>query len=190
MVNVMGQISCLRMTVFTLVILMCVSPSWTKEPHCFLRSFHALSNDQGPTFSNYGNSYADGFNPETIITFTVTVEDSNGVETVIASYRNQTEDQWSNITMQDLDANSTGSRYEAYLHVKVSDPGVYVWDIQFVANDTLGYSSVSEVIQHSYRWNWPDPVPSSVIILAIGGVGALLLVIGVVMKRGVVRPKS
>ena len=190
MVNVMARISLLKMTVLTWVILMCVSPTWTKAPQCFLRSYNVLLNGPGPTFSNYGDSYADGFDPETIITFTVTVEDPDGVETVIASYRNRTEDQWSNITMQDLDGNSTRSRYEAYLHVEVPEPGVYVWDIQYVANDTLGYSSVSDIIQHSYGWNWPDPDPTPVIVLAIGGVGTLVVVIGVVMKRGMLRPKS
>jgi len=190
MVDVMARISLLRMTVLTWVILMCVSPTWTKEPQCSLRSCYALSNGQGPIFSSYGDSYADGFSPETYIPFTVTVEDPDGVETVIASYRNRTEDQWSNITMQDMDENSTRSRYAAYLHVEVPEPGVYVWDIQYMANDTLGYSSVSDVIQHSYAWNWPDPDPTPVIILAIGGVGTLMVVIVVAMKRGVLRPKS
>ncbi len=147
----MARISLLRMTVLTWVILMCVSPMWTKEPQYFLRSCHALSNGQGPIFLSYVDSYADGFSPETIITFTV--EDPDGVETVIASYRNRTEDQWSNITMQDMDENSTRSRYAAYLHIEVPEPGVYIWDIRYVANDTLGYSSVSDVIQHSYAWN-------------------------------------
>ncbi len=190
MVNVMARTSLLRMTILTWVILMCVSPTWTKEPQFVLRSFYALSNGQGPTFSNYGDSYAGGFSPETIITFTVTVEDPDGLETVIASYRNWTEGLWSNITMQDVDENSTRSRYRAYLQVEVPEPGVYVWDIRYAANDTLGHSSVSDVVQHSYGWNWPDPDPTPVIILAIGGVGALIVVIGVVMKRGVLRPKS
>jgi hypothetical protein len=92
--------------------------------------------------------------------------------------------------MQDMDENSTRSRYWAYLHVEVPEPGAYVWDIRYVANDTLGYSSVSDVIQHSYAWNWPDPDPTPVIVLAIGGVGTLMVVIVVVMKRGVLRPKS
>ena len=189
-VDVMARISLLRMTVLTWVILMCVSPTWTKEPQCFLRYCHALSNGQGPIFSNYGDSYADGFSPETYIPFTVTVEDPDGVETVIASYRNRTEDQWSNVTMQAIDENSTRSRYWVYLHVRVPEPGAYVWDIRYVANDTLGHSSVSDVIQHSYGWNWPDPDPTPVIALAIGGVVTLMVVIGVVMKRGVLQPKS
>jgi hypothetical protein len=190
MANVIADISLFRMTVLMWVILMCVSPTWTKDPQCFLRSCSVLSNGQGPIFSDYGDSYADGFSPETIITFTVTVEDSNGVESVIASYRNQTESQWSNITMQNVDENNTKSRYEAYLHVNVHEPGVYVWDIRYVANNTLGYSSVSDTIQHSYGWNWPDPDPTPVIVLAISGVGALIVVFGIVMKRGMLRPKN
>ncbi len=186
--DVMARISLLRMTVLTWVILMCVSPTWTKESQCSLRSCYALNNGQGPIFLSYGDSYADGFSPETYIPFTVTVEDPDGVETVIASYRNRTEDQWSNVTMQAIDENSTRSRYWVYLHVRVPEPGAYVWDIQYVANDTLGYSSVSDVIQHSYAWNWPDPTP--VIVLAIGVVGTLMVVLVVVMKRGVLRPKS
>ncbi len=177
----MASISLLRMTALTWVILVCVSPTWTKE---------SLSNRQGPIFSDYGDSYADGFGPETIIAFLVTVEDPDGIETVIASYRNQTEGQWSNITMQDIDENSTRSRYRAYLHVEVPEPGVYVWDIRYVANDTLGHSSVSDIVQHSYGWNWPDPDPTPIIVLAIGGAGTLILAVGVALRRGVLQSKD
>ncbi|MFQ5831303.1 MAG: hypothetical protein ACE5H4_01195 [Candidatus Thorarchaeota archaeon] len=190
MVGVMAGISLLRMTVLTWVILMCVSPTWTKEPQCFLRSCHALSNGQGPTFSDYRDSYADGFDPETIITFLVTVEDPDGLETVIASYRNRTEGLWSNITMQDVDENSTRSRYRAYLHVEVPEPGVYVWDIRYVANDTLGHSGVSDVVQHYYTWDWPAPDPTPVLVLVVIGVGTLIMAVGVTLRRGMLRPKT
>jgi hypothetical protein len=189
MVNVMANISLLRMTVLTWTILMCISPTWNKGPQCLLISRNALSNSQGPIFSGYSDSYADGFSSETIITFAVTVEDPNGIESVIASYRNQTESQWSNITMQNMDENYTKSRYEAFLHVNVSEPGVYVWDIQYGANDTLGLSSVSDVIQYSYRWNPIDLDPTPTLVLVISVVGALV-VFGVFMKRGKLRPKS
>jgi len=111
----------------------------------------ALSSDNGPTFSVYGDFYGDFVGSSGAVVLGVTVMDEDGVDTVIGSISNVTEAVWHNVTL--VESSTVPDDYYGSYHVDLPGAGhTYVSHVKYYANDTLGNWNTSNVT-HQYLTN-------------------------------------
>lgn len=170
------------MTIF--ISLMMVSPT-------------ILSDSSGPVFRGVGNMYADlvPTNQPVNCSFapSVVVQDNDGVDSVIACYKNQSTTTWLNSTMVwvrhiDEGEDAGFEQYAANLANFTMDRNhwLVIWNIRYYANDTFDNWVESATMNYSFRYFYEEnnsytsyqfPLVETVILLALGIFGLLALVI-------------
>jgi hypothetical protein len=119
-------------------------------------SISLAQQSSGPSFDlTRMPGFADlipGAEPVTLtLELRVGVTDPDGVSTVIGSYKNNSSNTWTNVSMNQ---DATASNQDVYVarpfNYTMSEPSfVVVWDIKFYANDTLDNWNMSKMIQFS-----------------------------------------
>jgi hypothetical protein len=138
----------------------------------------SCSQSSGPTFDLTGKpGFSDLVSGTEAINMTlelrVGVTDPDGVSTVIGSYKNSSETEWTNITMARDESYAEDFEAEPLNYMIVGAPFLVVWEIIFYANDTLDNWSTSELFRMSvsrqgertYPNNTMDPNTVSLVVL-------------------------
>jgi len=110
-----------------------------------------LSDSQGPSFSL---GWMPGFedlvpNTEPVnltLRLVVGVTDPDGVDSVIGSYKNSSQTEWTNVTMHEDPRYSQPDVYDADVNYTTPAGGfLYIWQYLFYANDSLGNWNKSDM---------------------------------------------
>ena len=140
---------------------------------------YQISSSEGPTFSDYGDFYADFVNESASVWFHVTVTDSDGVDLVIGSTKEVSEHLWHNVTLTASESNP--NRYYGYYPVILPSPGSLVFEVKYFAVDSLDNWNVSDTVHHylnNIGMSSPDfDLPLFVTISAMCVAAVVLIVI-------------
>ena len=152
---------------------------------------HVMSDSNGPQFLDIGDMFADHIPSNDPVNgtlhLTATVRDSDGIDTVIASFRNSSEISWSNLTMlfySTVNEDTQIYSIDALEYTLDANHRNAQWDIKFYANDTLGNWNSSA--QFIYSVWLPALVSNNLdaVVISIGlGVIILLAIIVTYFKR-------
>ena len=137
-----------------------------------------VSSSEGPTFSDYGDFYADFLNESASVWFHVTVNDSDGVDLVIGSTKEVSELLWHNVTL--IASESDPNRYYGYYPVILPSPGSLVFEVKYFAADSLDNWNVSDTVHHSLNnigMSSPELDPISEVTVSAIAVTAVVLII-------------
>ncbi|MFW9849246.1 MAG: hypothetical protein ACFFF4_08895 [Candidatus Thorarchaeota archaeon] len=172
--------------IWGLVTLLLVSSSW--NPHTIGDKEYILSDDQGPEFDGIGDFFADLLPNDTHqgraqLNLFVSVYDTDGIDTVIGSYKDINGTVWSNVTLSLYGAHDDGWMFYSGRGENVTlgpEMRIKIWNVKYYANDSLGNWNVSDVGRSSYYllgWEQPPPNPASLIGSVIGIVGIFAIVL-------------
>lgn len=143
--------------------------------------FHT-SDSEGPTFDpSWMPDFVDlvpDYRPANLtLELVVGVEDPDGVDSVIGSYRNSSRPEWTNVTMsEDLTRSSSGVYTVAALRYTTPwGSFLTVWQVIFYANDSLGNWNISVMKNMSIcrqsgqtRFIVIDAGPAAVSVVIVG----------------------
>jgi hypothetical protein len=119
----------------------------------------------------------------------VGVTDPEGVSVVIGSYKNYSSSEWTNVSMSRDASTSNPDDFVAWpLNYMITEPSfVFMWDIKFHANDTLGNWNTSELRQISIcrqgSTGTTTDFPFVPLIIAAGSVAMILPVLYLAYRR-------
>ncbi|MHA1908714.1 MAG: hypothetical protein ACW98Y_15550 [Candidatus Thorarchaeota archaeon] len=178
--------------IWAITTLLLVSASWNSN--IIDTKGYLLSDDQGPEFKDLGNFYADFLTNDTNearihLHLFVTVRDSDGIDTVIGSYKDINGTIWRNVTLTLYGTLNDDWMYYVGDGENVTlnlEKRIKIWNVKYYANDTLGNWNVSDVMRNSYylmAWQEPPPNPLFVIGSIIGIVGICAVALLVWRKR-------
>jgi len=167
--------------IWGIVTFLLVSSSW--NPNSIDTNENILSNEQGPEFANLGNFYADLLPNDTNeahvrLNLFVTVRDSDGIDTVIGSYKDANGTIWSNVTLTLFDTLEDDWMYYVGHGENVTlkpEIRLKIWNVKYYANDTLGNWNVSAVMNNSYYLMLLQEPPLNPLILS----GSIIAVVGI-----------
>ncbi|MHA2135770.1 MAG: hypothetical protein ACW99J_18085, partial [Candidatus Thorarchaeota archaeon] len=161
------------------------------------------SQSSGPSFDLTGmpgfSDLVSGTEPiNRTLELRVGVTDPDGVSTVIGSYKNSSETEWTNVTMVRDMSYADDYVAEPLNYTIVGAHFLVVWDIIFYSNDTLDNWATSELFRMSVSRqgertdpdNTVDPITVLLVVLssaALFSVSMMLLFYG---RRKVIRKKS
>ena len=156
----------------------------------------AFTLSDAPVFMGVMNFYADLVPTSQPVNCTLNtfafVYDEDGVDTVIASYKNRSTTIWRNATMTWMRHIDEGEEagfelYSANLTTFTMDRNhsAVIWNIKFFANDTLGNWAESNTVNYSinylYDWNtytqYQFPVVETILLLTLGISGLLAMIV-------------
>jgi len=143
-----------------------------------------FSSSDGPVFSEYGDFYADFVGSSGSVFLAVTVNDGDGVQTVIGSVSNVSELEWHNVTMSE--SGSVRHRYYGGYNVPLPEDGhTYESHAKYFANDTLGNWNKSNLTRQ-YLTNmglWRAPSTMLTVLGILAGTSVVVAVLIVVLRR-------
>ena len=129
-------------------------------------------------FSDYSDFYADFLNENASVWFHVTVTDSDGVDLVIGSTRETTEDLWHNVTL--IASESQPNRYYGYYPVILPSPGSIIFEVKYFAADSLNNWNVSDTVFYylnNIGMSSPDLDLSLLVTISAISVAAVVLIV-------------
>ncbi len=119
----------------------------------------------------------------------VGVTDPDGVSVVIGSYKNHSSSEWANVSMSRDASTGNPDDFVAWpLNYMIIEPSfVFIWDIKFHANDTLGIWNASELRQISIcrqgATGTTTDFPFVPLVMAAGSVAVILPVLYLAYRR-------
>ena len=117
------------------------------------------NSSEGAIFGNYSTDLTITFYNHCTPSVDIDVYDPDGVDAVWFSYKRANETSWKNQSMN-LHPPGEGNTYVGRFTVNVSRAETW-FDVQFLANDTLGHMSSSSVYPLEILYNKPDTLDSS-----------------------------
>ncbi|MCF2136575.1 MAG: hypothetical protein K9W43_04965 [Candidatus Thorarchaeota archaeon] len=136
------------------------------------------------------DAIGSGENDTYALILRASVTDPDGVDEVIGSYCNRSENVWHNVTMQlDLEQSAEDISVPVYVAVALNytltntNSGV-IWDVKIYARDSLGHWSVNTTFQSVNRL-WSSN-PTSITISATDWIVGICVIISVVVIIGVI----
>jgi hypothetical protein len=140
------------------------------------------SSDNGPTFSEYADFYADFVNESGCVWFHVTVTDADGVAQVIGSTRRTSEQLWHNLSLTVSESNA--DRYYGNYSVTLPQAGSVIYEVKYYAVDTLGNWNVSEsTLHHLNNLGLNSSYPSVLLTIAVAAAVVAMISFAVILRR-------
>ena len=174
--------------------LLLVSPSW--NPNNIGAKEYIPSDDQGPEFKDLADHFRDLLPASekenyanTQLQLFVPVRNSDGIDTVIGSYKDINGTTWTNVMLTLSAELENGWKSYAGGGENVTltpEMRLKIWNVKYYANDTLGNWNVSDVVKSSYNFlprQEPSISPLILIGSVIGMIGICVVALVVWRKR-------
>ncbi len=172
--------------------LLLVSVSWNPNNIGFKE--YLPSDDEGPEFKDLTDHFRDLLpdsenSANTQLQLFAVIRDSDGIDTVIGSYKDINGTTWTNVTLTLSKVFDDGWRSYAGDGENVTltpEMRLKIWNVKYYANDSLGNWNVSDVVKSSYYLLvWQEPPPNLLFVIGsvVGIIGICVVALVVWRKR-------